>query len=217
MLSPFKRTPDAGLAPVPSLADVSPEYAALLKQQATLQARCAAALTELREIVKRGDGPALHSPTAADIERGRRVEALLKGEKYDARSAPLYESPPSRYSELHREIADIREFALPQIETKLRAAAAAASTVIREQFKDVHRQIVRDTAVALRALHDANVRYWSFSDALNKEGVAWGALGPAFVRPIGHPEDRQGPLGQWFRDALADGHISKSDIPESLR
>jgi hypothetical protein len=70
-------------------------------------------------------------------------------------------------------------------------------------------------AAALRPVHEANEIYWEFADAM--VGIPWGALGPAFVRPIGHPKDRQSPLAYWFREALADGHISNSDIPASLR
>jgi hypothetical protein len=204
---------------VPSLAEVSPEYAALIEQQDTLTKRLAAAIAELRQIAKSGEATADPPPTPAEVARQHRIDALLKGGQYDlAAPVPQFEPPPSsRYWALKREIEDIGDFALPEVETKLREAVALASAIIREKFKDAHRKMVREMAAGLRDVHAVNVQYWAFSDAMSKAGVAWGALGVAFFRNIGHPEDRNSPLGIWFKEAKNEGHIGASEIPESLR
>jgi hypothetical protein len=203
---------------VPGIAEVSPEFAVLLKRQELLTKLWHEAIEELRSVGLLNDAKppmASPTPTIVDVERRRRVEALLKGEPYEASPLAIEEpQPSSRYWELKRQISDI-DFVRAEVQARLNEVASAASAIIREKFRDPHREMVRKMAAALRTVHEANELYWEFSDAM--AGIPWGALGPAFVRPIGHPKDRSCPLGYWFREALADGHISKSDIPASLR
>src|SRR5580704_18363366 len=95
---------------VPSLVEVSPEYAALFERWSLLGNRFQEAIVELRAQSEPALKPRAWTAeeTIADVERRRRVDALLKGEKYEARPVALLDpQPQSRYWELQREITDI--------------------------------------------------------------------------------------------------------------
>ena len=203
---------------ISSLADVSPEYADLTRRHAELIERKYANIQGMREIGKRhGNAPPAFpkpEPGAAAISRLKRVAALVgldqpaSGNDDDADS--------QRYWALHRENEEIDE-ALPQVAAKLREATRAASAIVCEGLREEHESLVGEIAATLQELHELNAKYWAIADHLAREGIGAGALGLVFMRFAGHPSDRYGPIGQWFRDAVELGHIKSSEIPESLR
>jgi hypothetical protein len=198
---------------IPSLAEVLPEYGALLARGEELTRRRTAAIAELREAAA-----LLHAdesaPSAPEVARQGRIAALL-GRKAEAVPAAQAETG-SRKAKLAREIDDI-DGALEQIVKESYRARLAASAIIRDRIADHHKRLVRDLASALCDFHAANLSYWRLSDVLNGEGVAWGALQAAFLQPIGHPSDRSSPLGYWFRAARDAGHIGASEVPAEFR
>jgi hypothetical protein len=173
------------------------------------------AIAEMRRIAKaQGGEPKVPKP--GDVAVEQRVAALVDGRDYSkAEAADADTSAAVRYWELSREIADI-DAALPVLAIKLRDAQLRASALVRDRIRDYHRELVREMAAALRKVHEATTRYWALSDALNQAGASWSALGPAFPQFLGHPNDGESQFAYWFRQAVSDGHIAKSDVPWGL-
>lgn len=212
MLKVLQKTDDNH---VPTLREVSPEYARLCDRQGELNNRIAAATQEMRAIWRDAGDRAPPTPRV-DRPTALRIAKLLDGDAAKDAVSDVAATEQERFIALSLEIADIKE-AMPALEGRIRAAHAAASAIIREGIRDRHSKLVAETAATLRDLHRLNGEYWELTDQLNRDNVAWASIGSAFMRFPGHPKDRGSQLGYWFRDAAKDGHIASGDVPEVFK
>lgn len=196
---------------VPTLASVSPEYAALAAKKAELHDRRERLRADWialgREERERSSGGG--SSAASGRPSSNRVAAL----------AGLAPPPPPavRSSELYDQITDLGE-AIALLDDKLNDARNLASVIVRERVTPRYRRIVGKLADRLLELREAQRQYEEFADALNAEGVAWAALRPMpLVRMLGDPRDKTSPIALFVLEASEYDLIPRSALPEDLR
>lgn len=203
-------------AVIPTLASVSPLFAKLVVRQGRLADRLAAAVQEQREIFEDEGRKIPNAPRAADGDRKKRIAALVDGGQVEPKPVEIDNSPGKRFADLSQEIEDLK-LAMPVVAAQLRLERLKASATICEIIKDQHRALVRAMAEPLAEFHQAALAYVEFAEKLNRDNVAWSELGGSFARFSGDPRDKSSALGQWFRDAVSDGHLSKGDVPEVFK
>lgn len=201
--------------PVPALGDVSPEYARLAEKRAQV-------LREMREnfdeMVAAGQRAAARSdagnPLAPVAPSDRQKAARIA----DIIGDPQWESPvasdPSDGEMVTRQ--EELEEALVIIDRRLSAERMMASSVICEQIRDRHRDLVVEICEAMIELHRVAKRYDEFADDLNAKGIAWSALWPMRVDVGANVGDFQ-PVTAYLREAARHGFIPKAYVPEDLQ
>jgi hypothetical protein len=201
------------LPKVPSLASVSPEYAALLEQQAGLTAELSKAEQDINETIVRLTQVASED---ALLKRGR-IDAILDRVTGNGTNQTKQQnSLGMRLADLQEHAADLKA-ALAEVEQRIVAARNKASVQVCAQVEDQYRQIVVTICDRLRDLHEASLAYQRFTDALTGEDIAWTRLGVVFPTLLGDPRDSQSRVGHYFREAARLGFITTNDIPETLR
>jgi len=187
--------PSAARFVVPSLADASPEYAALVRRQAELNASYASLLAEKRRLEKE-----VAADPAPRIRPG--VAALLGDDPVDSRSAKL-----SRLADL-RQAASDHETALATIQRRIAEATGPASAKVRAAVKPEFARRVAVLCQALAAVDDAREAYEQIRIGLDAEGVEWTALGPVGLGFLGDRVDgRSFQIQRVLREAREDGHV----------
>ncbi len=108
--------------------------------------------------------------------------------------------------------------AIEILDRKISDEKERASAAVCAQMHDHHRDLVRAMARAMADLHVELLAYWRFAEAMNRKGLNWGALRAAYPHFCGSPEKLPGAeIRRWFAALVADGHITKDEVPEALR
>jgi len=177
---------------VPSLAEASPEYAALLQKQAELQARQSTLRDQRREVERE---------IAAQPVTTTRVSA---------RVAELLGDEPDSAPNLQRRLADVRgaerdvEDAIEIVRRRLADARGMASVAVCTAVRPEYARPVKAMVSAVSALQDARADYDALVDDLVANDVAWTSLVPMHPTFCGDRHD--GHLTRYLRDAKEAGY-----------
>lgn len=177
---------------VPSLAEASPEFAALMQKQADLHTRQSKLRDERRELERQ-----VHASPQSTVRVSARIAELL-GDEPD--SAPM----------LRKQIADIRgaegdvEAAIEIVRRRIAEARGAASTEVCKTVKPEYARRVAVVAKALEALAAARADYDDLRNQFEAEDVAWTSLIPFSLNFLGDPRDGQVP--RFLREATEAGY-----------
>jgi hypothetical protein len=190
-MAPLKKSASTEFR-VPSLDEVSPEYAALMQKQRDLQQRESELRAEDSKIrleieANRSNAPRISSRAAALL--GDNVE-----------TSPMYRQ---RLGEIRSELSAIAE-ALPELRRRLGVAKSEASTIIRAKVKPEYARRVKAMAVAIEALIAARADYYAMIDDFDANDIQWTALGP--MQPTFAGDRFDGHLQRWLRNATEAGY-----------
>lgn len=178
---------------VPSLAEASPEYAALLQKQAELQARQSTLRDQRREVERE---------IAAQPVTTTRVSA---------RVAELLGDEPDSAPNLQRRLADVRgaerdvEDAIEIVRRRLADARGMASVAVCTAVRPEYARRVKAMVSAVSALQDARADYDALVDELVVNDIAWTSLKP--MQPTFCGDRQDGHLARYLRDAREAGYV----------
>lgn len=175
---------------VPSLAEASPEYAALVDKRQELSSQQAALSAERRELIRK-----IEEAPAPTMRPG--VAALL-GEASDSTTVLR-----TRLSEVQRTLQDI-EAALEVVRQRLAVARTGASKSICLQTKPEYGRRVAAICEALEAVAAARADYDDLRNELERQDVAWASLVPMSPSFLG--DARDGHIQYYLREAKATGY-----------
>lgn len=102
------------------------------------------------------------------------------------------------------------------LDAQLRRESIEASADICKQLAPHHRELVVKLATAAIALHSANVEYAAFTDKLDRKGIKWSRLKPAFPAFIGAPKDKTSPLAMFLKQLVSDGFLDRDAMPKEF-
>jgi hypothetical protein len=206
------RGPTAAVKVVPSLATVSPEYAARLKRSEELGREHSAAVAEERRLASE-----LASAARANEDEVAKsgLAAVLEGRipRFRVNEDDLR----AQHTEARHRIEDIvrSQRLLDQDISKKRAEASA---IVCSQVQPEYKARVRALHAALLQARQAQLSLDDLTHVLNGADVAWvGTLEPLAATMLGHPNDNGSALAHWLRRARDAGYISADEIPEGLR
>jgi hypothetical protein len=191
---------------IPTLAAVSPPYAALLERREKIWAQQRTLRDQLT--AARGE-TASPDPAEKDSEKARRVAELL-GEP----AAPA--KPVKKHAETIGRVKaeqEAVEEALRQIEVRIRAERLVASDTICDMIAEQMRGRTYDVINATLALHKANVALTAMAEDLNGKDIAWSCLNPIFPAFADDPRQIRGGLAQFLHEAVELGWIDKGKLP----
>jgi chaperonin cofactor prefoldin len=191
---------------VPSLAEASPEYAALIARKEGLFDQKA---TTEREIARLGD--VLRALPRA-LQQAKIAE--LVGDQ-----VPQGESPrPSieRLNELKQHVHAIDK-AIEVIESRISTERGRASAVICDHVRDEHRRRAREVCLRLLHLREAMLSYSDLAEELNDKDVSWARLSPSQLLTLGHPRDPQSQTAYYLRTMVKAGFLDQNEIPKQIR
>jgi hypothetical protein len=191
---------------LPTLSEVSPEYAALVQRRDELQAEQAGLRTDLAEI-----GRAIGAAAPA-TDRAARAARVIDGDQAGLSLADLRE----RSGAHQRRLADL-DAAIEVLDGRIRESRMAASAMIRDRIEPQHRALVRTICDRLLALHEASRAYHEFATELNDGQVAWSDLRPMFPAFLGDPGSAQSSVAIYLAEAANYGFIPAASIPAKLR
>lgn len=190
----FKKATQAAAEPfqVPSHGDVDADYREIEQKIAALQASQSATTREVAALEQD-----IHSRPAPSVRAG--VAALL-GETIDT----SLETRPARLRELRQHARDLEE-AIAELRRRLADRRSQASAKVRAAVKDEYGRRVVAVADALLAANAAHMELVELIDQLEREDVAWTALGPMQPRFLGDPRD--GHVQRYIREAKELGYV----------
>jgi chromosome segregation ATPase len=177
---------------VPSLADASPDYAALIAKQADLQARQSALRDQRREVERE---------IAAQPPATMRVSA---------RVAELLGDEPDSAPNLQRRLVEVRgaerdvEDAIEIVRRRLADARGMASVAVCAAVKPEYARRVKAMVAAVTALQAAREDYDALVDELLANDVAWTSL--VQMHPTFCGDRHDGHLTRYLRDAREAGY-----------
>jgi hypothetical protein len=181
---------------VPSLGEVSPEYAALLQRQGDLQNALNALERERADLQR-----AIASDRSPAVRPG--VAALLGDDPANSRAAKT-----ARLAEVRRAITD-HEVALTTIRGRLATARGPASVAVCDAVKSEYSRRVAAVVAALTAADAARASYEGMRAQLEAEDVAWTRLGPLALGFMGeHLKGRSARVDAVIRDAREAGYVA---------
>lgn len=175
---------------VPSLAEASPEYAALIDKQQELLTRQSALNAERRDITRK-----IEEAPAPAMRPG--VAALL-GETSDSTTGLR-----TRLAEMQRTLSDI-DAALEVIRQRLAVARTAASKTICTAARPEYGRRVGAVCEALKAVAIARAAYDDLRGELERQDVSWASLGPVSLGFLG--DARDGHIQRFIREAREAGY-----------
>jgi hypothetical protein len=191
---------------VPSLAEASPEYAALVARKEGLFDQKA---TTEREIARLG-GVLRTLPRV--LQQAKIAE--LVGDQ-----VPQGESPrPSieRLNELKQHLHAIDQ-AIPVIESRITIERGRASLIICDQVRDEHRRRAREVCLRMLHLREAMLSYSDLAEELNDKDVSWARLSPSQPLFCGHPREQQSQLAYYLRTMVKTGFLDQNEVPKAIR
>jgi hypothetical protein len=179
---------------VPSLAECSPEYSALLQRQADLYALQSKLNDDRRDIQKQIDAVGDTGPRVS-----ARIAELLGDE---ADSAPMLRK---QAGDIRNQLADV-EAALEIVRRRLADAKGPAIVAVCQTVKPEYGRRVAAVARALEALAVARADYDDLRNQFEAEDVAWGSLIPISLGFLGDPRDGQIP--RFMREVREAGYVN---------
>jgi hypothetical protein len=190
---------------IPTLTEIAPDVAALIAQRDDLRGRAVTARHKDLELAR--SSPVEGAPPN---DQQIRVAALL-GES----QPPPTKSAREQRTEFAREIADL-ELAATMLDGQIRSKIAAAAVMAREAVEPEFKRRVRDVCAALIAAHSANGRLRQITTAMEDAGFTTGNWNQWFPDLLGHPNDNNGRVSHYLREACKAGLIDRSHIPTEL-
>ncbi|MGW9332296.1 hypothetical protein [Bosea sp. NPDC055594] len=175
---------------VPSLAEASPEYAALVDKRQELLTQQSTLNAERRDLVRK-----IEESPAPTMRPG--VAALL-GETSDS-TAGLR----GRLTEVQRTLSDI-DAALEVIRQRLAVARTGASKAICMAARPEYGRRVAALCEALQAVSVARADYDNLRDEFERHDVSWASLGPLGLGFLG--DARDGHVHRFIREAKEAGY-----------
>lgn len=175
---------------VPSLAEASPDYAALIDKRQELLTQQSALTAERNELIRK-----IEEAPAPAMRPG--VAALL-GETSDSTTALR-----TRLSEVQRTLSDI-DAALEVIRQRLAVARTGASKTICTAARPEYGRRVAALCEALWAVSAARAAYDDLRDEFERLDVSWGSLGPVSLGFLG--DARDGHVHRFIREAKEAGY-----------
>ncbi len=175
---------------VPSLAEASPDYAALVDKRQELLSQQSALTAERNELVRK-----IEEAPAPAMRPG--VAALL-GETSDSTTALR-----TRLSEVQRTLSDI-DAALEVVRQRLAVARTGASKTICLAARPEYSRRVAAICEALQAVAVARAAYDDLRNEFDLHDVSWGSLGPLDLRFLG--DARDGQVERFIREARSAGY-----------
>ncbi len=175
---------------VPSLADASPEYGALVDKRSDLLARQSAAVAERRDVERQ--------ITDAPEPAYRPGVAELLGESSDSTS-----SLRARLKDLQALERDIAA-ALEVVRQRLQVARGTASKEVCRLVRPEYGRRVAAICDALLAVAAARADYDELRDEFERHDVAWGSLIPMSLNFMG--DARDGHIQRYLKDAKEAGY-----------
>lgn len=177
---------------VPTLAESSSDYAALVQKQAELHAHQSVLRDQRREVELE-----IAAQPPATVRVSARVAELLGDE---ADSAPMLQK---RLAEVRSAERDVEE-AIEIVRRRLADARTAASVAVCAAVKPEYARRVKAMVAAILALQEARADYDSLVDELVANDVAWGSLVP--MQPTFCGDHQDGHLTRYLRDAKEAGY-----------
>ncbi|MGY3082388.1 chromosome segregation ATPase [Bradyrhizobium sp. LM6.10] len=178
---------------IPSLAEASPEFAALLQKQSDLYALQSKLNGERRDIQKQLDEAGSAGPMVPV-----RVAELLGDE---ADSAPMLRK---QAADIRARLADV-ETALEIVRRRLSDAKGPASHAVCQIVKPEYGKRVAAIAKVLEALAAARADYDDLRNQFEAEDIAWGSLVPLSLGFLGDPRG-DGQIPRFMREAREAGY-----------
>jgi chromosome segregation ATPase len=188
----FTRKKPADEYRIPSLAEASPEFAALLQKQVELQNRQSELRKERREVERE-----IAVLPSATHNVSARVAELL-GDEPD--SAPMLKK---RLAEI-RNAERVTEDATEIVRRRLADARGPASVAVCAAVKPEYTRRVKAMVAAVTALHAAREDYESLLNDLVANDVAWTSLVP--MQPSFCGDRHDGHLDRYLRAAKEAGY-----------
>ena len=192
-MAPLLKKTSAEQFRVPSLAEASPNFAALLQKQADLLARQSELNREHREIKKQIEAAGNSGPRVS-----ARIAELLGD---DADSSPLLRK---QAADIRNQLADV-EGALEIVRRRLSDAKGSASAAVCQIVKPEYGRRVAAVAKALETLAEARADYDDLRNQFEAEDIAWTSLVPMSLGFLGDPRD--GHIPRFMRDAKEAGYV----------
>jgi hypothetical protein len=178
---------------VPTLADASPEFSALLQKQADLYALQSKLNGDRRDLQKQIDAAGDSVPRVP-----ARIAELLGDE---ADSVPMLRK---QAADIRSQLADV-EAALEIIFRRLNDAKGPASMAVCQTVKPEYGKRVVAVAKALEALAVARADYDDLRNQFEAEDVQWSSLIPLSLGFLGDPRD--GHIPRFMREAREAGYV----------
>lgn len=199
----------------PTLAEVSPEYGAAVEKRAALSAEIDQLSNERHQVARKIDAEGGFSDSAAAAIAKRNVKEARVAEILGEKPGPD-ENELQRYIEIGQRIGDLKA-AREILDRRLLDLRMSASNLVCELIEADHKKMVADICERMVELHAAADAYCGFADSLNADGVAWSKLWAMQPQFIGAPNDRQGRLSLYLREAVKFGFWHPEQIPEKLK
>lgn len=136
----------------------------------------------------------------------------------DPSAAPLMSKPVPDAAEAARDLVEI-QIALSRVVERKKAARESASATICERANPHVVAHMMALAKALAAAHAAHLEITRITDELDDADVSWVGRFPHAPAHslLGDPRVDQSKLAFWFAEAVSEGAIKHSDVPEALR
>lgn len=178
---------------IPSLAEASPEFAALVQKRADLHALQSKLNGELRDVQKQIDAAGDKGPRVSP-----RIAELLGDE---ADSAPML---GKQATDIRAKLADV-EIAIEIVGRRLSDAKTPASQAVCQIAKPEYARRVAAVAKALDVLASARADYDDLRNQFEAEDVAWTSLTPLSLGFLG--DSRDGQIPRFVREAREAGYV----------
>ncbi|MCX7308979.1 MAG: hypothetical protein NTZ72_13965 [Afipia sp.] len=115
-----------------------------------------------------------------------------------------------------RQELETLDSALRAIDGSILNEKITASVLVCDNVRQEHTRLAKQFATKLLALHSAHEEYANFVEAVDDTGTRTGSLGVIHPTFLGSPRDHSGCYHFALRDFADAGHISRTDIPESV-
>lgn len=198
----------------PRPEDVSPKFVELRENAARIgreiddlrhRQRALADAGAIRNDAK-GDG-------RVDVAAEARVAKILGRQPLKREPGPDIEKD---IRAIDRDIKD-REAALAVLDREIDRERRVASAIIMQRLEPQYRELISHICKSLLQLHDANRRYNAFADHINNGGIDWSGINGMPPWFLGHPNNPDGNMARYLREAVEGGFMKLSEFPAEFR
>lgn len=112
---------------------------------------------------------------------------------------------------------DAHNKAIDRIDSEIINEEIKASRIVCEHAAPEHSRLAKKFAAKAIELHAAHQEYLQFVYAVENTGARLSGLGRVSPYYLGSPTDSCGFYNHVLSEFVENGHIKKSDIPESVR
>ena len=207
----------AAVEAIPALAEVSPTFAEVAQRHEKVHGRYQELDAEIQaligELAEKNTG---EKPGGRRQGRGSsRVDELLGGLSTDKPRLDLREKR-ARLDAARADRAAHAE-ALEHLRRLVADAKSRASIQVCDLVRPRYSAIVAEMCEALLAVRKKQLAYHQLIDELEAADVAWVHLFPMPLRFLGAPNDNEGSLAKYLKEAADHGFIQPEIIPHDLR